>query len=102
MDYLKLMTPARVGAGIFGRGVFPRFQWMKHISLYACARYVELNPVRAGLVKEAWHYRWSSAAAHLAGRDDILLRAKPLLEMYGDWRKCLNNDISPGEIKAFE
>ena len=32
-------------------------------------RYVELNPVRAGLVAEAWEWRWSSAAAHVAGVD---------------------------------
>jgi putative transposase len=28
-------------------------------------RYIESNPVRAGLVAEAEHYRWSSARAHL-------------------------------------
>ena len=28
-------------------------------------RYVERNPVRAGLAKRAWEYRWSSAAAHV-------------------------------------
>jgi putative transposase len=27
-------------------------------------RYVERNPVRAGLVRAPWRYRWSSAAAH--------------------------------------
>jgi putative transposase len=32
-------------------------------------RYVEQNPVRAGLVRQAWKYPWSSAAAHLDGRD---------------------------------
>ncbi|MCP4642169.1 MAG: transposase, partial [bacterium] len=28
------------------------------------AAYVELNPVRAGMVEHAWEYAWSSAAAH--------------------------------------
>ncbi len=28
------------------------------------AAYVELNPVRAGMVKHAWEYVWSSAGAH--------------------------------------
>ena len=28
------------------------------------AAYVELNPVRAGMVADAWTYAWSSAAAH--------------------------------------
>ena len=30
-------------------------------------RYVEANPIRAGMVERAEAYRWSSAAAHLAG-----------------------------------
>ena len=29
--------------------------------------YVELNPVRAGMVKKAWDYPWSSAKAHCGG-----------------------------------
>lgn len=32
-------------------------------------RYVELNPVRAGIVSQAWEWPWSSACAHLAGHD---------------------------------
>jgi len=32
--------------------------------LWAALRYVELNPVRAGMVSEAAEWRWSSAAAH--------------------------------------
>jgi putative transposase len=31
----------------------------------AVMRYVERNPVRAGLVSQAWDYPWSSAAAHV-------------------------------------
>jgi len=31
--------------------------------------YVERNPVRAGIVREAPEYRWSSARAHLTGED---------------------------------
>ena len=33
--------------------------------LVACARYVELNPVRAGLAARPEDWRWSSARAHL-------------------------------------
>jgi len=32
--------------------------------LWAAVRYVELNPVRAGLVAQAEHYPWSSALVH--------------------------------------
>jgi len=33
-------------------------------------RYIELNPVRARMVKRAERWRWSSAWAHFAGSDD--------------------------------
>jgi putative transposase len=47
--------------------------------LMAAVRYVELNPVRAEMVQNAWDYRWSSAAAHVTGEDDRLVRVRPML-----------------------
>ena len=41
--------------------------------LWAAVRYVERNPVRAGLVRRAKAYRWSSAAAHCGERADALI-----------------------------
>lgn len=38
--------------------------------LWTALRYVEQNPVRAGLVIEPEDWRWSSATAHLGGRDE--------------------------------
>lgn len=38
-----------------------------------CMRYVELNPVRAGLVDHPAQYRWSSYRAHATGIPDRLL-----------------------------
>jgi len=49
----------------------------------AATRYVELNPVRAGLVKTPEAYRWSSAAAHISGRDDELLLLSHSLKWLG-------------------
>ncbi len=40
-----------------------------------------MNPVRAGLVKKAGDWPWSSAKAHLKGRDDLLVKVNPLLAM---------------------
>lgn len=37
--------------------------------LQAALRYVDLNPVRAGIVEKAENYRWSSAEGHLGGAD---------------------------------
>jgi len=60
---------------------------------------VELNPVRAKLVAEPGDYRWSSAAAHLAGRDDGLVKVAPLLGLVPDWQGFLAGGIEEKEIK---
>jgi len=57
--------------------------------LLACAQYVELAPVRTGLVGRARDWRWSSARAHLAARDDELVRIAPLHERAGVWKTLL-------------
>lgn len=65
------------------------------------ARYVELNPVRAGLVADPAEYPWSSARAHLLGNPDPLLRStRPLLEAAGDWRSWLDSEIDPEQLEA--
>src|SRR5437899_1656324 len=61
----------------------------------AAARYIELNPVRAGLVLSAAEYPWSSAPAHLRGRNDRLVRVAPLIERVGDWRAFLGERTEP-------
>jgi len=38
--------------------------------LLTCMRYIELNPVRAGMVALPGEYRWSSYAANASGRAD--------------------------------
>ncbi len=57
--------------------------------LLAAVRYVEMNPVAAGIVSKPGDYPWSSAAAHLSGRDDQLTRVAPLLAMVDSWRDFL-------------
>jgi len=41
--------------------------------LLACMRYIELNPVRAGLVARPENYRWSSFGSNALGREDRLV-----------------------------
>jgi putative transposase len=69
--------------------------------LLAAARYVELNPVRARLVTAPSKYRWSSARAHLKGKDDVLVRVSPLLKIAGDWRRLLTSVVSEEDLKLF-
>jgi putative transposase len=67
--------------------------------LLTAARYVELNPVRAGVVNAPSSYRWSSAAAHVRGRDDALARVAPLLKLAPPWRGFLARVIREEDIK---
>ena len=67
--------------------------------LVAAVRHVEQHPVRAGLVAEAGEYRWSSAAAHLAGRDDGLVTVAPLRKVFPDWRAFLAERPTAGEVE---
>ncbi len=52
--------------------------------LLACSRYIELNPVRAGLVPTAESYRWSSLGHHLGQRVDPLITEHPLVWSLGN------------------
>jgi putative transposase len=57
--------------------------------LVAAARYVSLNPVRARLVERPQDWPWSSVRAHLAGRDDGVVKTAPLLDRLGDFAAFL-------------
>ncbi len=48
--------------------------------LMACGRYVEQNPVRAGLCERAWDWIWSSAKFYVEGKPDLLTTLDPLWE----------------------
>jgi putative transposase len=65
--------------------------------LLSAARYIELNPVRARLVTKPEKYPWSSAKAHIEGRDDDLVKVKPLLKIIDDWQNFLSADVSDKE-----
>ena len=56
---------------------------------YAAIRYVERNPVEAGLVERAEDYSWSSARAHVHQSHDPLLVPFPLTAEISDWSAFL-------------
>jgi putative transposase len=73
---------------------------------FTCMRYVELNPVRAGLVHSCGAYRWSSYAANALGRRDPLITPHQLYLSLGDsdgvrqqhWRKICGHDLTAEEL----
>ncbi len=51
----------------------------KETYLWSVARYIEKNPVKAGIIEKAEEYQWSSARSHLLNRPDRLLSGEQWL-----------------------
>jgi putative transposase len=67
--------------------------------LWAAVRYVERNPVRAGLAARAEEYRWSSAAAHCGLSGDVLLSKEfPPAGVVEDWSAWLTREDDAAAI----
>ena len=63
-------------------------------------RYVERNPVRAGLEAHAEEYPWSSAAAHCGLGTDVLAGdTAELAEQVGNWHDYLEDAGVPEETE---
>lgn len=70
--------------------------------MWASIRYVERNPVRAGLVDRAEHYRWSSAAARCGAATDPVLTQDPAwlktMATVRKWSEWLADVDPPAQI----
>jgi putative transposase len=72
------------------------------VSLWDVLAYVELNPVRAGLVQKPEDWRWSSARAHLSGRDETgLLNMRLWAEYFtpASWAEYLRQKEQDKELQ---
>ncbi|HEY2933513.1 MAG TPA: transposase [Acidobacteriota bacterium] len=68
--------------------------------LRSAVRYVERNPVRAGMVARAEDYPWSSAAANCGVRHDpVLSDGLPLKQIIPDWAKWLEQPTTEEEFE---
>ncbi len=87
--------------GYLWQGRFASFP-MDERHLLAAIRYIELNPLRAGLVRRPEDWRWSSARTHLRrAKRDPLADPGPLLEMVPDWREFLKAGLTTEELEDF-
>lgn len=77
--------------------------------LLSCYRYVELNPVRAGLVSAPAQYPWSSYTQNAGLSTDFWLDRHSIFESLGpspqaraaSYRQFVADGISESELKAF-
>jgi len=68
--------------------------------LMMAARYVVLNPVRARLAARPQDWPWSSLRAHLAERDDGLVRVSPLIARLGRITALVDTEPEASAVAA--
>jgi putative transposase len=76
MRYAQRVNRARGWKGHLWQGRFFSSP-LDDAYMWAAVRYVERNPVRAGIVRRAEDYPWSSAAAHCGKRQIDLMPVRP-------------------------
>ena len=85
--YVRYVNETYGRTGTLWEGRFKSAAVSRDEYLIACSRYVELNPVRAGLVKHLEDYRWSSYRSRALGVPDHLLDWDPWYEGLGATKK---------------
>jgi putative transposase len=87
-------------SGHVWQGRFKAFPIQDDEHLVTVVRYVERNPLRAGLVPQAQDWRWSSLGASLAGVESAPNLSGDDLLRRGDWTNFVNEVMTEAEEQA--
>jgi putative transposase len=96
--YAIIINRRKEWKGHLWQGRFSSFV-MDERHLYNVVRYVELNPVRAGMVRKAVDHTWSSAKAHTFRSANKILDHLPLLDEISDWSVYLREGQEEKELR---
>jgi len=72
--YVQYVNRAYRRSGTLWEGRFRSCLTQTEEYVLTCYRYIELNPVRAAMVRQPQDYRWSSYSFNAQGRKDALLQ----------------------------
>jgi REP-associated tyrosine transposase len=96
--YVRYINQTYRRSGTLWEGRFKSAVVSRDEHLMQCGRYIEMNPVRAGLVKGPSEYRWSSYRLRALGIPDHLLDLDPwytgLAEGAGERQKIYREWVS--------
>jgi len=106
--YVRYVNHAHHRTGTLWEGRYKANLVDSETYLLACMRYIELNPVRANMVRHPGDYRWSSYAANAQGQSDTLLSPHPLYTALGNdpahrhaaYRELFRHHLDPEAIHA--
>jgi putative transposase len=89
------------GTGHVYQGRFKSFPIAADDHLLAVIRYVERNPLRAGLTARAEDWQWSSLHRRVHGTEESRsLLAKPPVALPQDWTRYVNEPQNEAELTA--
>jgi len=103
--YVRYINGTYQRSGTLWEGRFKSAAVSRDEYLMVCSRYIELNPVRAGLVNHPREYRWSSYQYRALGIPDCLLGEDPWytgLGMNAEGRQKAYRDWVESRIKEGE
>jgi putative transposase len=81
--YVHYINRAYKRSGSLWEGRYKSSAVQAETYLFACMRYIEANPVRAGMVSDPAHYRWSSYRHNGLGQADQRITRHPLYQGLG-------------------
>ena len=82
--YVQYINHAYARTGTLWDGRYKSSLVQADTYLLLCYRYIELNPVRAGMVADPADYRWSSYRSNALGNPDRILTPHPLYSELGN------------------
>ena len=81
--YVRYVNAAHRRSGTLWEGRYRAAPIDSEAYFLGCCRYIELNPVRAGMVAHPRDYLWSSYRAHMHGAADALVSDHPVYRALG-------------------
>ena len=106
--YVRRFNDAHGRTGTLWEGRYKATPVGTERHLWACQRYIELNPVRAGLVDAPAAYRWSSHRANAFGTPNALVTPHESYQALGSeprarqaaYRTFFDEDLSDSTLAA--
>ena len=104
--YVQSINRSYRRSGTLWEGRFRSCLTQDETYLLACQRYIELNPVRAGMVAHPAEYRWSSYRANAQGETNALVQPHGLYQSLGHtpaerqaaYRELFRYQLDPGLV----
>lgn len=104
--YVQYVNRTYQRSGTLWEGRFRSCLTQEDSYLLACMRYIELNPIRAGMVTHPGDYPWSSYRGNARGEANSLLTPHPLYLSLGHTddarhtasRELFGHELDPGMV----